>query len=659
MTSREFQYAFAKHQDDIVENNNFEPVVRNLSFGSWYNDGNKYVRPPFGREHYEYFRPNDKIPTGSSQEDLHQIMVLCGKAYEQVGIVKIIVDVIAEFAAEGIEIVHEDESPNKFYQSWQQKVNLESVVEQFIRWLGKSGNTVVRRKYGQIDSSRIKQLRENNKGDGVKYGYIPLEYKFYNPASVDVVGDGLSLFSDTKMYGLRISAKILQNLKQPKTDAERKIFNSLPPEIQNLIKSKNLLKGHYVVPIDNDKIYIGHYKKDDNDIWAKSFIYSVLSDIQYNQKLKLAKITTLDGMINVTRLWKLGDHTHELLPSPGAGAKLAGIISNNTGSGPVDIIWDSAIDLKEYYPPIENLVHFQEDTKSILMGLGFPEGLLGGSDSTGNANANALSLKNFIKILEAVRREVRKWLNAEIDIIQERMGFGKRPIIRFSNSDLYDTSVYFKLLIDLVDRNILSEGRVLEIIGENPGLENLNIMRKEEMRKEGTAPDRAGPYYNPQLKDQQKHEINKQKLQNNSNNMSKENPTRKSDNGRPKNSKDNIKRVRRTNAIQASRIYDFTQEYVTKLMLDHFKVANARQLTNDQKKIIESSIIEIMALFPSNSEPSEESILNAYENGDQNRISKLNSIYRELLYSANAENITADEKRISIIEAYMELENVD
>lgn len=653
--NEEFKTAYAK----LAESDDFDVVARrsDISMASWYNDGDKYVKPPYTRNHYEYFRPNDKIPNGDTQSELQQIMLLCGKAYEQVGIVKTIVDVIAEFAAEGIEIIHEDESPNNFYKSWQLRVGLEDVVEQFIRWLCKSGNTVVRRKFGQLESYRIKQLQENNKGDGVKYGYIPLEYKFYNPAAIEVVGDGLSLFSDRKTYGLKISAKLIQKLKQPSTDEEKRIFNALPPEIKNLVGSKNLLKGHYVVPIDNDKIYVGHYKKDDNEIWAKSFIYSVLSDIQYNQKLKLAKITTLDGMINVTRLWKLGDHTVELLPAPGSGAKLAGIIGNNTGGGPMDIIWDSAITLEEFYPPIENLAHFQEDTKAILLGLGFPEGLLGGSDSTGNANANALSLKNFIKILEAVRRAVRKWLNTEIDIIQERMGFSKRPIIRFSNSDLYDTSVYFKLLLDLVDRNILSETRVLEIIGESPNLETLNIMRRDKLRKEGEAPERAGPYYNPQLEQQQKHEITKQKLQNNSKNMSQQNPTKKSDNGRPKNSKDSVQRRRRTNAVQAARIYDFVHEYTTKLMLTHFNITNARQLTSEQKKIIEASILEILALFPINAVLDEDSIVEAYEDGDKTQISRLNTIYRELLYSNTVEDITANEKRMLMIEAYMELIN--
>ena len=640
------------------------------SSASRYRQGTIDVKQPFTRDHYEYYRPGDAIPDGKNQFEQQNIMTLCYSAYEKLGIIKSVIDMMSEFGAEGISLVHEDAGPAKFYEEWARTVNLEDRAERFLSWLFKSGNTVVRRQYGQLNSPRIQNLKENN--PAIKYGNIPLNYIFYNPATIEVIGDDLSVYSNNKKYGIKISQNILSKyIKQPTNDVEREIYEGLPDEIKQAINKKSDLKGYYLVEIPKDKVYVAHYKKDDHQVWAKPLIYGVLSDVQYNEKIKLAKISSLDGFINVTRLWKLGDHTNNVMPQPEAGSKLANIIASNTGNGGIDIIWDSMISLEEFYPPIENLSNFAEDTGSILLGLGIPESLIGGKDATGKSSSsgNNVSLKTLVKRLEAGRRELRKWLNVEIDIIQERMGFRKRPEIQFKNSNLFDEQMYFKMILDLVDRNILSEERVLQILNEIPSIENSRISKEEKMREDGQKPHKASPYYNPQLPDQQKHEIDKVKLtdklaqkaaaadpSNRSDNLSKEKLKEPRPAGRPPASKDRLPRTRKSKAEQTMlgyALYDKIHNLSQDIYLNYYKLDNARQLTNDQKKEIESAKIKILSQVE---DPEKElNIENIYNNFNAELHKEFLGILDKYFDKSQQKGLSNEEKKALIVSAYLEL----
>lgn len=638
---------------------------------SRYRTGEIDIKAPYTRDHYEYYRPSDAIPKGDNQYELQTIMSICYSAYEKSGIIKSVIDMMSEFGSEGISIVHEDEGPNKFYQDWARQINLEDRAERFLSWIFKSGNVVVRRKYGRISSPRITNLKEKN--PSIDYGNIPLDYIFYNPATIELIGDDLSVFSAEKKYGIKISqTSVSKYIKQPKNDVERQIFDKLPQELKDAINKKATNKNYYIVEIPKDKIYVGHYKKDDHQIWAKPLVYGVLSDIQYNDKIKLAKISSLDGFINVTRLWKLGDHTKDIMPLPQAGSKLAGILANNTGNGGMDIIWDSMIDLQEFYPPIENLANFSEDTSSILLGLGIPESLIGSKEATGkgSSGANSINLKTLVKKLEAGRRELRKWLEAEISIIQERMGFRKRPVIQFKNSNLFDEQIYFKMILDLVDRNILSEERVLQILSESSDIEISRIQKESSMREDGKKPNKASPYYNPQLPDQQKHEINKIKVsdklsnknnpaseqKDNTNNLSKEKLKEPRDRGRPPGSNDKVKRTRRTRAEKIHlgyEIYDKISELTNQIYLNYYKVENARQFTSKQKEEIEYAKIKLISQIK---DPDVHiSLESVYNNFDESLSLKFSQFLEEYLDKTQFKALNNEQKKALIVSAYIDM----
>ncbi len=78
-----------------------------MAFGGFYSnveDGIS-VRPPFTRKAWERFRPNERIP---HKDD--EVMTACREAYESVGLIRSVVDLMTEIAVEGLELVSDNES---------------------------------------------------------------------------------------------------------------------------------------------------------------------------------------------------------------------------------------------------------------------------------------------------------------------------------------------------------------------------------------------------------------------------------------------------------------------------------------------------------------------------------------------------------------------
>jgi hypothetical protein len=642
----------------------------NLSSAGFYTniDPGISVRPPMDRNTYEYFRPNESIPDGNTQEDDRRIMSLCKAAYQRVGVIKSVVDMMSEFAAEGIEILHPDEEPNTFYKAWSKRINIEDRAERFLNWLYKSGNVAVRRNYGTIPTADLRKLSKelNDIPSNYDGGRIPLEYLFYDPSTLELIGGRVGALSNRKIYAIRINPSLLDGIRSPRNDLERQVYNAIPQEVKNALEGKNLLNSMMLVPLPEDKVFIGHYKKDDSDVWAKSFIYSILDDIFYNDKLKLAKTSALDGWYNVIRLWKLGDHVHNIQAAPDAGLKLESILQANTGGGASDIIWSSDISLEEFYPPIEKLVNFEENMHAILLGLGVPEGLVGGkAQGSAGMTSNYLGLKNLIKRLEAGRREVIRWLDGEIDIIQKELKFKKRPVIRFSNNDLHDERTYYNLLVQLLDRNVISDQTVLERIDEIPEIEISRIQKETALRDTDQIPDKAGPYHRPDLELQQKHELKKIRLQqelinentDNSNNLMKKVPKREKL-GRPSNSPDKVTRKRSPNKvksprgavlIEASRIYNIIDSFLRKNALHVYSVDNIRKLSAAQEIEIDQLRLIYLGMIDPFTLNDENDILSLSEDYIN---SEFEEYYKTLLSEASSESLNANDKYILRINAY-------
>lgn len=604
------------------------------------------IRAPYSQDVYDFYRPNERVPSGNSQDIEHEIMRMCKHSYETVGVLRTIIDLMSDFGSDGVRLEHPDSAPQIFYDAWIKKVNLKDRAERFLNWLFKSGNVVIRRQYFEI-----------SKGKSGPKTKLALRYIMYDPSTVHLIGGPKSVLSTAKQYAIYLPTSVVNtnNVVDPLTQ-EKPAQTNVPSEV-NKMQNKGL--GRYV-PIPIKETYVAHYKKDDTDIWAKSFLYSVLSDIQYHSKIKMAKVSALDGVINVIRLWKIGDHKEKLFPSPEQFSKLSNILQMNTGGGAADILWGSDIELQEFYPPIDRLANLEPDIKDVLIGIGVSGVLLGVGDNAAGGNPY-IGLKNLIQKIQYGREVLTAWINYEIDEIQKEMGFNKRPFIRFNNENLSDERTYYNLLVQLLDRNVISDATVLERIKEIPEMEKARMFQETAMRDSGELPDKAGPFFNPQAEDQRKHEINKIKVQNSYNETKKKLEPQKT-NGRPPASKDSYQRTRRDRPklgrasimIEANRIYNELDNFLTNAALAEYKAKDFRSLTSEQKKTIENSLHELFPLI----DPSIMGLQDAMAAIDiehpEGPVSEFKSIYTDSLKDIGAEKLNLDQKRILRINAYVE-----
>lgn len=657
------QEVYHSHAMAMATNDNGYQAIGRQGFTSagFFNvDPGINVRSEYTRNHYEAYRPSESIPLPTTQENYRRIMYMCNAAYQRVGLVRSVIDMMSEFAAEGVEIIHPDAAPNEFYKAWSQKIKLENRVERFLSWYYKAGNVVLSRQFAKLSNEVVQEIRKNDRG-----GRIPIDYVFYDPTTIELIGDYFGALSGKKKYAIRIPLLNLK-LNTGRTPAEKEVYNALPKEVKDAIEGKTTPQTDVaLVVIPEEKVYVASYKKDDSEIWGLSFIYSILGDIMYNDKLKLAKLSSLDSWANVTNLWKLGDHKFELLPNPVLSAKLANMLTQHIGGGGRDIIWDSAIELQQFYPPIEKLQNFEEDHNNILLGLGIPEGLVGGSSKGGGDMANnVMSLRNLIKRLEDGRRAVRDWLNAEINIIQEEMGFRTKPYIRFANSDLHDERAYFDLLKNLVDRNILPESRLLEIIDESPELSRIAVQRQEEMRDKGTIPPKASPFHDPNQEMKQEHEIKKIKVQGEMKpkvapGKKKKKPKESKMNGRPPGSRDSVTRRRSPNKLKgpskallvASEIYDFIDNKLNDFALSSYSITDIRKLTSEQKVLLEKAKDAAFASFDPDTNITDDVSFST----DLDLISEFYTNYQVALQEVGSDKLTYEQKRMLKIQSYIDL----
>ena len=461
---------------------------------------NRSVRTGFTREDYNRFRSEEAVPK-RQQEAIR----MCMAAYDKVGIIRNVIDLMADFAGQGITIVHPNKRIEKFFRAWFQKVNGRERTERFLNTLYRCGNVVVKRRTAKINKRTEKQLRSMADADmevidlKVNRREIPWKFDFLNPLSVEVIGNELATFVGQPQYALKVS-KLVRGLAKrgltQNTPHHKNLTAMLPPDILEAIKN-----GQNVVPLDPEKVSVYYYKKDDWLVWSNPMIYAILDDIIMLEKMKLADISALDGAISNIRLWSLGDLDNKILPTKAAINKLRNILASNVGGGTMDLVWGPELKFTESSTQVFRFLgkeKYEPVLTNIYAGLGIPPTLTGMANTGGGFTNNFISLKTLVERLEYGRQVLVNWWNQELEIVQKAMGFRLPAKIHFDQMVLSDEASEKTLLIQLADRNIISSETLVERFGEIPEIEKIRIRREVKDRRNESMPQKASPYHNPQ-----------------------------------------------------------------------------------------------------------------------------------------------------------------
>ena len=496
--------AFASHSENIDHYGGQSKSQGNAYRNFIDVEPNRSVRPGFGASDYHAFRPNEAVP-----QKQKRAMKMCMDAYDKVGIIRNVVDLMGDFGSQGINLVHPNKGAEKFFQQWFKKVDGKERSERFLNTLYRTGNVVMYRSYANItpDLNKFMKSMANDIKVTVpktKKNVIPWRYNFFNPLTVNIKDGDLSLVLGQKNFTLT-SNTLSDNFRNGAIPAN--VLNTLPPAVKQSIQ-----RGDREIPLDPERLSVFYYKKDDWNQWANPMIYAILDDIIMLEKMRLADLSALDGAISNIRLWTIGNLDHKILPNKAAINKLRDILASNVGGGTMELVWGPELSYTESNSQVYKFLgseKYSSVLNSIYAGLGVPPTLTGMAGSGGGFTNNYISLKTLVERLQYGRELLIKFWQKEIEEVRRAMGFRKPAYIHFDQMSLSDDATEKNLLLQLADRDIISNETILERFKEIPSVERIRLKREVQDRDKEETPNKAGPYHNPQ-KD---HELEKIGLQ--------------------------------------------------------------------------------------------------------------------------------------------------
>lgn len=598
-------------------------------------DRNTSGRPGLTRSDYDYFRPDESVP-----REIKMIIRRAEDIYQRVGLVKNVIDLMGDFASQGIRLVHKNKRIERFYRQWFKKIRGKDRSERFLNNLYKTGNVVINRQTGKLSLKVADKLYTSIASPDLQVQdlsqlqlekrEIPWVYTFIDPFLVDIAAGALSSFTSTKAYELQLPPELRKLINNPKTDAEKQVVNGLPAPIIEAAKSR------LPYPLDTNKTLVFHYKKDDWQSWAFPMVYAIMDDINVIEKLKLADMAALDGAISNIRIFKLGSLEHKIAPTKAATAKLAQILGNNVGGGTMDLVWGPDIELLESKTAVHQFLgegKYIPHMNSVYAGLGIPPTLTGTFGAAGTTN-NFISLKTLTQRLQYGRDVLIDFWEQEIALVQKAMGFRYPAKIEFDRMDLSNEDTEKSLLVQLADRNLVSDELIQTRFGLDPDMEKTRLNKESRDRDGNRMVKKAGPWFDPQVENALKKialqggsvapsqvglELEKKKSGEKSAlemkqppvsapstklaNDSPESLPGSPGQGRPKNSKDTEKRKTKVFKPQtgaklllwASEAQDKISQIINPILLEFYNKKNLRSLSSEETK--EVDLIKTKILF--------------------------------------------------------------
>lgn len=417
--------------------------------------------------------------------DVRDAIILCQKAYYNVAVFRNTIDLMSEFSSSPIYLTGGSQKAREFFQAYFKKINLASFQDQFFREYYRSGNVFTYRfdtsltneqllKITQTFGSKLKSIAENG---SVK---LPARYTIVNPSDVYVGGAVNYAFN---IYYKLLSDYELERLRDPKTDEDIEVYDALPDDIKQKIKSKN--NSYILVPLDKTKLAAVFYKKQDYEPLSIPMGFPVLDDINWKLEMKKMDMAVTRTMQQAVLLVTMGTD-----PEKGGvnqkNLQAMQALFENQSVGRV-LIADYTTKAEFVIPDIGNLIgpqKYEVVDRDIQIGL---NNILIGSEKFAN---QSIKVQVFIQRLKQAREVfINEFLIPEIRRMSKDLGFKNFPTPSFQDIDIKDDVQYSRIYNRLVELGVLTPEEGLNAIetGILPSAEeSLNSQRKfKELRDEG------------------------------------------------------------------------------------------------------------------------------------------------------------------------------
>jgi hypothetical protein len=386
----------------------------------------------------------------------------------------------------------------EFFETLFGRINIDDLQSRFFREYYRSGNVFIYRfnaKMEKSDAFKINQtfgLSEAN--ENIE---IPSQYIILNPSDIQLQG---SIAFSRGVYYKVVTDYELQILRNPQTDEQREVFESLPEETKKLIKdTKNTGMAAVTIPLNTDRLVAVFYKKQDYEPFAVPMGYPVLEDINWKQEMKQMDMAVARTTNQAILLITMGTKPEE------GGVNQKNLMAmqklfENESVGRV-LISDYTTDAKFVIPDIGNILDpkkYDVVNQDIQMGL---NNILLSDEKFANTS---IKVQVFMERLKQGRRVfLENFLMPEIRRVSKEMGFKNYPDAHFEEVDLRDTSVYSRIYSRLIELGVLTAEEGMQAIesGRFPTPEeSLESQKKfQEHKNEGLYEPLIGGAKMPQM----------------------------------------------------------------------------------------------------------------------------------------------------------------
>lgn len=420
------------------------------------------------------------LPYKSSSNgiDVRDAILLCQKAYTNVAVFRMAVEIMAELSNSTLKLKGGTEKSRNFIKHWLKKVGIKKLKDQYFREYYRSGNIFTYRIDGTIQTEDFNKLKKKYSLSPKAQKVLPLRYILLNP--YDITAEHASSFSN-KIYKKIFSQYELERLKEPKTDSDREIYNNLPSEVKSKIKDNTWLKNGVEIKLDPKVMSYSFYKKQDYEPFAVPFGFPVLSDI--NWKLELKKIDqavcrTIENVI--------------LLITMGASKKDGGINSAamnamqelfQTESVGRVLVADYTTEAEFIIPDIEKIIgpeKYKIVNEDIKQGL---QNVIVGDEKHSNTQ---IKTQIFLERLKESREAfIEDFLQPEIERVCKSMGLQGVPEAIFAEIDIKDEANLQRVASRLIELGVLTPEQGVDVIktGIYPDPEELLPAQKEFIKQ--------------------------------------------------------------------------------------------------------------------------------------------------------------------------------
>jgi len=392
--------------------------------------------------------------------DVRDAIILCQKAYYNVAIFRNTIDLMTEFSDSPIYLTGGSQKSREFFEAYFKKINLASFQDQFFREYYRSGNVFTYRfdtsltseqllKVTQTFGSKLKSIAEN--GD-VK---LPARYTLINPSDVYVGGTVNYSFN---MYYKLLSDYELERLRDPKTDEDKEVYESLPPQVKEQVRNKGL--SYILLPLDPKRLAAVFYKKQDYEPLSIPMGFPVLDDINWKLEMKKMDMAVTRTMQQAILLVTMGAEPDKGGVNPKNLQAMQSLFENQS-VGRV-LIADYTTKAQFVIPDIANLIgpqKYEVVDKDIQIGL---NNVLIGSEKFAN---QSIKIKVFVERLNQAREVfLNEFLIPEIRRMSKDLGFKNFPTPHFQDMNLKDDTQFSRVYNRLVELGVLTPEEGIQAI---------------------------------------------------------------------------------------------------------------------------------------------------------------------------------------------------